>query len=112
MLSALQSGVKEAVTTMAVSQERGEQTVQESSVIKVRLSDIHDAVATIQDMGIQTSSAAEEQSIVADGINKNLISIQEIVNQLYEDLKISEKVSSSLSASGAQVNKLVEQFKV
>lgn len=112
MLSELQVGVKEAVTTMAVSQERGEQTVQESSVIKVRLSDIHDAVATIQDMGTQTASAAEEQSSVAEDINQNLASIQEIVDQLYEDLKVSEKVSSSLSASGSQVNKLVGHFKV
>ncbi|GEM_PF-2115610 len=112
MLSALQNGVSEAVTTMTTSQKRGEQTIQESSVIKDHLSDIHLAVVTIQDMGIQTASAAEEQSSVAEGINRNLSSIQDIVQQLYADLKVSEKVSSALSSSGSQVNELVGHFKV
>jgi methyl-accepting chemotaxis protein len=112
MLNALQSGVKTAVTTMGASQKRGEQTVQDSSVIQQRLSDIKQAVGTIQDMGIQTASAAEEQSAVAEDINQNLVAIQQIVLKLREDLQQSGQISSALSLSGKQVKELVGHFKV
>lgn len=112
MLSALQSGVKTAVTTMAASQQRGEQTVQDSSVIQHRLSDIKQAVGTIHDMGIQTASAAEEQSAVAEDINQNLVAIQQIVLELREDLQEAEQISSALALSGKQVKQLVGNFRV
>lgn len=112
MLSALQSGVKNAVTTMAASQQRGEQTVKDSSVIQQRLTDIHHAVATIHDMGTQTASAAEEQSAVAEDINQNLVAIQQIVIELREDLQEAEQISSALALSGKQVKELAGNFKV
>ncbi|WED21964.1 methyl-accepting chemotaxis protein [Vibrio sp. JC009] len=111
MLTALQGGVKKAVTTMAASQERGEKTVQDSSVIQDRLAGIEGSVSTIHDMGIQTASAAEEQSAVAEDINQNLVSIQQIVSELSEDLQRSEAISSSLAQSGSHVNDLVGSFK-
>ena len=112
MLNALQSGVKTAVTTMAGSQQRGEQTVQDSSMIQQRLADIKNAVDTIQDMGTQTASAAEEQSVVAEDINQNLVAIQQIVLELRDDLRESEQISSALSLSGKQVKDLVGHFRV
>jgi methyl-accepting chemotaxis protein len=112
MLTALQSGVKNAVTTMAASQDRGEKTVKDSSVIQDRLSEIQDAVGTIHDMGIQTASAAEEQSAVAEDINQNLVAIQQIVVELSDDLQRSDQISSALAASGKQVKDLVGNFKV
>lgn len=112
MLTALQSGVKTAVTTMSASQERGEKTVKDSSVIQERLTDIQQAVSTIHDMGIQTASAAEEQSAVAEDINQNLVAIQQIVIELSEELQSSEQISSALAASGKQVKDLVGNFKV
>ncbi|MDV7104185.1 methyl-accepting chemotaxis protein [Vibrio sp. TH_r3] len=112
MLNGLQSGVKTAVTTMAESQNRGQKTIQDSSVIQERLSEIQGAVGIIHDMGVQTASAAEEQSAVAEEINQNLVSIQEIVIELSNELESSEKISSALADSGKQVKDLVGNFKV
>ncbi|MGX9416628.1 methyl-accepting chemotaxis protein [Vibrio sp. WJH972] len=112
MLSSLQAGVKLAVTTMAAGQARGEQTLDDSSVIQDRLSGIESAVSSIYDMGTQTASAAEEQSSVAEDINQNLVTIQQMVNTLSDDLQKAGQISASLAASGAKVNDLTGHFKV
>ncbi|MCG3743389.1 methyl-accepting chemotaxis protein [Vibrio cincinnatiensis] len=112
MLSALHQGVSKAVSSMSISQQRGEKTAQESALIKERLAGISQSVGTIQDMGIQTASAAEQQSAVAEDINQNLVAIQQIVNQLSENLQISESISTRLAQSGQQMGNLVSHFKL
>lgn len=112
MLQSLHSGVSLAVSTMNSSQERGNQTVAESVQIRDSLMGIQQAVGTIQDMGIQTASAAEQQSAVAEDINQNLVAIQHIVNELSGNLQQSETISATLSKSGKQMSALVGHFKL
>lgn len=112
MLQQLHQGVSKAVRSMALSQERGEKTALESVQIKDSLSGISDAVSLIHDMGIQTASAAEQQSAVAEDINQNLVAIQHIVNDLTHNLQRSESISSRLAQSGQQMNSLVGHFKL
>lgn len=112
MLQQLHQGVSKAVRSMALSQERGEKTALESVQIKDSLSGISDAVSLIHDMGIQTASAAEQQSAVAEDINQNLVAIQHIVNDLTQNLQRSESISSRLAQSGQQMNSLVGHFKL
>ncbi|MES9308653.1 methyl-accepting chemotaxis protein, partial [Cutibacterium acnes] len=71
MLQSLHQGVSKAVESMNTSQKRGEKTAEESMHIKQSLAGISQAVGLIQDMGIQTASAAEQQSAVAEDINQN-----------------------------------------
>ncbi|MBF4296299.1 methyl-accepting chemotaxis protein, partial [Vibrio anguillarum] len=85
---------------------------QESIHIKESLAGISVAVSTIQDMGIQTASAAEQQSTVAEDINQNLVAIQQIVNQLSDNLQHSEAISTRLAQSGQQMGSLVSHFKL
>ena len=112
MLKLLQDGVARAVSTMEVSQERGEQTALESLQIKESLAGIKHSVGTIHDMGIQTASAAEQQSAVAEDINQNLVAIQQIVNELSDNLQRSETISAQLTDSGQTVGELVGHFKL
>ncbi|MCE7616749.1 methyl-accepting chemotaxis protein, partial [Vibrio fluvialis] len=112
MLQSLHQGVSKAVSSMALSQDRGEKTALESVQIKDSLSGISDAVSVIHDMGIQTASAAEQQSAVAEDINQNLVSIQQIVNELSDNLQRSESISTRLAQSGQQMGNLVGHFKL
>ncbi len=112
MLKQLQSGVARAVTTMNTSQARGEKTVNESEHVKHSLSGIQHAVSSIHDMGIQTASAAEQQSAVAEDINQNLVAIQQIVNELSDNFNSTQTITASLSASGQDMGKLVGNFKL
>lgn len=63
-------------------------------------------------MGIQTASAAEQQSVVAEEINQNLVTIQQIVNEINHNLQASESISTQLSNSGREMHKLVGHFKL
>ncbi|TBT49696.1 methyl-accepting chemotaxis protein [Vibrio parahaemolyticus] len=112
MLKQLQSGVSRAVTTMSVSQERGVKTAEESALIQQSLSGVHHSIGTIRDMGIQTASAAEEQSAVAEDINQNLVAIQQIVNNINDTLQQAETISTQLSQSGTEIHDLVGNFKL
>lgn len=112
MLNALNSGVEKAVTRMQISQKRGEQTSQDSAKISRNLDGVAEAVNAIQEMGIQTASAAEEQSLVAEEINQNLVQIQQIVTDLGSGIEQSVTVGHQLSKSGDEMAYLVEQFKV
>ncbi len=112
MLKQLQNGVSRAVSTMSVSQKRGVKTAEESALIQQSLSSVHHAIGTIRDMGIQTASAAEEQSAVAEDINQNLVAIQQIVNNINETLQHAESISTQLSQSGTEIHGLVGNFKL
>lgn len=112
MLKQLQSGVSRAVTTMSASQERGVKTAEESALIQQSLSGVHHSIGTIRDMGIQTASAAEEQSAVAEDINQNLVAIQQIVNNINDTLQHAETISTQLSQSGTEIHDLVGNFKL
>ncbi|MGI3022107.1 methyl-accepting chemotaxis protein [Vibrio alginolyticus] len=112
MLKQLQNGVSRAVSTMSVSQKRGVKTAEESALIQQSLSGVHNSIGTIRDMGIQTASAAEEQSAVAEDINQNLVAIQQIVNNINETLQHAESISTQLSQSGTEIHGLVGNFKL
>ncbi|MCS0446712.1 methyl-accepting chemotaxis protein [Vibrio diabolicus] len=112
MLKQLQNGVSRAVSTMSVSQKRGVKTAEESALIQQSLSSVHHSIGTIRDMGIQTASAAEEQSAVAEDINQNLVAIQQIVNNINETLQHAESISTQLSQSGTEIHCLVGNFKL
>ncbi|UDY82890.1 methyl-accepting chemotaxis protein [Vibrio diabolicus] len=112
MLKQLQNGVSRAVSTMSVSQKRGVKTAEESALIQQSLSGVHHSIGTIRDMGIQTASAAEEQSAVAEDINQNLVAIQQIVNDINETLQHAESISTQLSQSGKEIHGLVGNFKL
>ncbi|AVF58831.1 methyl-accepting chemotaxis protein [Vibrio diabolicus] len=112
MLKQLQNGVSRAVSTMSVSQKRGVKTAEESALIQQSLSSVHHSIGTIRDMGIQTASAAEEQSAVAEDINQNLVAIQQIVNNINETLQHAESISTQLSQSGTEIHGLVGNFKL
>ncbi|WP_000496729.1 methyl-accepting chemotaxis protein, partial [Vibrio metoecus] len=112
MLNALHQGVNKAVSSMSLSQERGEKTALESVQIKESLAGISQAVHLIHDMGIQTASAAEQQSAVAEEINQNLVAIQHIVTQLNDNLNSSQAISSRLAVAGQEMGSLVGHFKL
>lgn len=112
MLNALHQGVNKAVSSMSLSQERGEKTALESVQIKESLAGISQAVHLIHDMGIQTASAAEQQSAVAEDINQNLVAIQHIVTQLNDNLNSSQAISSRLAEAGQEMGSLVGHFKL
>lgn len=111
MLQRLQSGVAEAVQVMETSQERSQHTVQETGKIAHSLDGVAAAVDTINDMNLQIATAAEEQNAVSEEINRNLVAIQHIVEQLAQAAENSEVSTRDLADTGHHLKELVARFR-
>lgn len=111
MLQRLQGGVRQAVEVMQASESRSQETVQEASHIASSLDSMVTAVGTINDMNIQIATAAEEQHAVSEEINKNLVAIQQIVNELTEAAGESSTTTRTLADTGDKLRQLVSRFR-
>lgn len=76
------------------------------------LSAITTAVGSINDMNAHIASAAEEQSAVADEINRNIINISQVADQNTENAMQTSKASEELAHLASQLQNLVARFKV
>ena len=71
-----------------------------------------DAVVQINDLGTQIATAAEEQSRVTEEINRNMVTIRDMVNLLVDNGQNTEQSSATLLESNRQLVALVHRFKV
>jgi len=69
-------------------------------------------VSVINDMNTQIASAAEEQSAVADDINRNVINIGQVANEVAGGADESSAASADLTKLAEQQRRLINQFKV
>jgi methyl-accepting chemotaxis protein len=66
----------------------------------------------ISDMNLQIASAAEEQSAVAEEVNRNVSAIRTVTETLTEQATESAAISSQLNSLASQQMKLMDQFRV
>ena len=71
-----------------------------------------DSVVQIHDLSSQIATAAEEQSRVTEEINRNMVSIRDMLNLLVENGRNTEQSAESLLSSNRQLLALVRRFKV
>lgn len=112
MLSELHKLVALAVKTMEESQQSCVRSVDSSRAISDSLGSVTSAVTAINDMSTQIATAATEQSSVTEEINRNVLAIQEIVNELLHSSEEAARVSQTVSQEGTNLGKLVGQFKI
>ena len=75
MIQQLQQGTRDVVKVMQDSQDRTDDSVRHARQAAEALESITQAVSVINDMNTQIASAAEEQSAVAEDINRNVANI-------------------------------------
>lgn len=112
MIEQLQSGSQEAVTAMDSSQEKAQTTVEHATSAGSSLASITSQVKSITEMNFQIATAAEEQSAVADDINRNVVEISQIAEQSVAGSQQTASASNSLSNIANELKKLVTQFKL
>ena len=112
MLTELHRSVSQAVDAMDKSQKSGIHSVESSKAISENLGAVTSSVTNINDMSTQIATAATEQSSVTEEINRNITSVQEIVNQLLDSSRQAADMSNSVANSGNHLSKLVDQFKI
>jgi methyl-accepting chemotaxis protein len=97
---------------MEDSQSKTDESVGHASEAAQALETITKAVSVINDMNTQIASAAEEQSAVADDINRNVINIGQVANEVAGGADESSQASAELTKLAEQQRRLINQFRV
>ncbi len=112
VIEGLQSGTREVVSSMHSSHKQAQGSVDQVEQAVSALRRIGDAVTVITDMNLQIASAAEEQSAVAEEINRNVASIRDVTETLAGQADESAQVSQSLNRLANHQQGLMDQFRV
>jgi len=112
MIERLQSGASNAVKAMEQARTQGKTGVEQVERTAESLAEISGAVGTINDMNTQIASASEEQSAVAEEINRNVVNISQGSAQSAQGSEQTAFASQSLARLATDLQSLVARFKV
>ena len=112
MIQQLQQGTREVVSVMEQSQSRTDDSVQQAQIAAEALENITQAVSVINDMNTQIASAAEEQSAVAEDINRNVTNIGQVAGEVAGGADEASQASAELTKLAEQQRRLINQFRV
>jgi len=88
------------------------QVVDGARTVGQRLAEITNSVNNIQEMNQQIATAAEEQTTVADDINRNIVNVRDSVDQFASATEQTTASSHELARLGTELQHAVERFKV
>lgn len=112
MIQELQSGTNEVVKVMQDSQGMTDTSVRHANEAAHALVSIAQAVSVINDMNIQIASAAEEQSSVAEDINRNITNIGLVASEVAGWADEASQASAEMIELAEQQRRLINQFRV
>ncbi|HHJ17907.1 MAG TPA: methyl-accepting chemotaxis protein [Gammaproteobacteria bacterium] len=112
MIEKVQSGARNAVSVMESGREQAEGSVSKAGEAGSSLETINSAVSAINDMNMQIASAAEEQSAVAEEINRNIVNIGSVADETAEGSNRIASANEDLVRLGGQLQSIVSMFKV
>ncbi|WP_371919528.1 methyl-accepting chemotaxis protein [Pseudomonas sp. SDI] len=112
VIERIQSNTRGVVATMHSSHDKAQENAGQIHQAVNALDRISEAVTVISDMNLQIASAAEQQSAVAEEVNRNVSAIRSVTETLTGQAAESAQVSSRLNALSTQQMTLVDQFRV
>jgi len=112
VIEKLQAGSRQAVEVMNDSLRQAHSVVEQASQADSSLQKIADAVKSISDMSNQIASAAEEQTSVAEEINRNIVGINDMGQETSAGAQQTTVASEELARLANELQQAVGQFKV
>ena len=112
MLTKLLSGTTTVVEAMETTKLSCQATAKTTAEVSGSLDNMSASVIQIDDLGSQIATAAEEQSSVAEEVNRNMLAIQAIVAELVQSGRNNVEATDSLAQSNQELFQLVSQFKL
>ena len=112
MISNLQSGSDRAAGSMRETLSKAESGASNVGKAGDLLEAIAEGIASISDRNIQVASAAEEQSLVSEEINRNVTDINDLVIQVSAGAEQTASTSRELARLAAEQQQLVGRFKI
>jgi methyl-accepting chemotaxis protein len=112
MIERLQSGTRGAVDVMAAGQAKAVDSLTAVAEAADAIETMASSVTAIKDMNLQIASAAEEQTAVAEEIDRNLTNIVQLVEQVSADAMEIHGAAQLLEQLATDQNARVGRFRV
>lgn len=111
MICALQSGTSVAVDSINHSHAQVQSSAETIANLEEQFDAILENVDNISNMCLQMATATEEQSAVAEEINKNISNINSIGQSNVESMHVLKTVNDKLQDTAVAMSAMVNQFK-
>ncbi|MER0772399.1 methyl-accepting chemotaxis protein [Pseudomonas aeruginosa] len=112
LIGALQNGTQQAVQRMQRSHQLVDQSVDDALQTEAALGNIATAVVLIQQMNQQIAAASEQQSAVAEEINRSVTAIREVADQSAQAMQSTASSSEQLAELGRELQGMVRHFRL
>ena len=112
MVSALQAGTRDAVDFMQESSFKADDCVQQAQEAGAALAEITHAVAQMRESNTQIAVAAEQQSQVAEEMNRAVVSIRDVTEDTVQQTVDSATTSNQLATLAGELNRAIGQLKL
>ena len=112
MINKFQSCSQDAVKVMTDSCTQANAVVEQATTAGNSLANITQAISKISDMSHQIASAAEEQSAVADEVNRSIVRINDMANNSKDGTDNVITTSHQLNDMASKLQALASNYKV
>lgn len=112
IIERLQKEAEKSVQVMDEELEQANRSVEKAEKAGQSLDVIAESVASIRDMNTHIASAAEEQSAVAEEINRNIVSIAQVAEENAESTNQTTLTSQELARLANGLETQISQFKI
>ncbi|HAO25717.1 MAG TPA: methyl-accepting chemotaxis protein [Methylophaga sp.] len=112
MVERLQQGARAAVKVMNESRESAKTSVEKAASAGSALDTITAMISTMDEMSTQISNAANEQSSVAEDINRGIVNISQIADHTADGARATSEAVDTLSSLSSQLQDASAKFKV
>lgn len=112
MINTLQSGTRDAVDFMQDSSIKADECVKQADEAGQALTAITESVAHMRESNTQIAVAAEQQSQVAEEMNRAVIRIRDVTEQTVNQTGQSAVTSADLANLAGDLNKAIRQLKL
>jgi methyl-accepting chemotaxis protein len=112
IIEQLQVGTQSTVEAMNQGKEQADSCVEQANQASAALESITHAITVINDMNMQIASASEQQSTVAEDINKSVVNVKRVAEENAVASNQTSSSSSEIARLAEDLGQLVSQFRV
>jgi methyl-accepting chemotaxis protein len=112
MLDKLKAGAGDAVKAMTDGYEQSQNSVELAKNASNSIDKITHAVTAINDMNTQTATAAEEQSVVAEEMNRSVVQISNEADETLQNTRETSAAAEQVGNLSSSMQDIVSRFKI
>ena len=112
MIEKLLRGSQQAVEVTNICRNQAKEAVNQANTVKQALEAITESVSEISDMRNQVATSTDKQAAVSEEINRNIVSIDDMSDNIVQRVSNLTKSSVDLTDQSNALNKIIQNFKV